>query len=283
MVPSIPPRIHILLASQSDRALVIRRGPSKQVATILWQRDTDTFRLGQWLKGRLYARRADISPDGQYFIYFAMNGRWHTRSPGSWTAISRVPYLKALAFFPQNHSWYGGGLFLDNQHYWLHAGYNPRPPKDDTQLTCVANYPTQANSGGPYPGVYYPRLIRDGWRLIKHDDSRYQHTIDTFDKPLFAGWHLRKLVHSQVSPPPGKSIYWDEHKLIQPQHNITLHFPDWGWAEKDGHKDGSRPRRLVYVTHGQLFATNLNEQGLINTKELYDFNAMTFEPIIAPY
>ncbi len=50
----IPARLHVLLARDTSMGLVIRRGPSKLVATILWNRDTDDFQVGQWLKGRIY-------------------------------------------------------------------------------------------------------------------------------------------------------------------------------------------------------------------------------------
>src|SRR5919198_4444283 len=92
-------RIHALLASEAPLGVVIRRGPSKQVCTVLWDRRRDEFRLGQWLRGRIYERRSDLSPDGKHLIYFAMNGRWNSEAKGSWTAISRAPYLKALALF----------------------------------------------------------------------------------------------------------------------------------------------------------------------------------------
>src|SRR5262245_14610045 len=104
-------RIHVMLASRKPIGLVIRRGPSKEVATLLWDRRSDKFRLGQWLKGRIYERRSDLSPDGTYFIYFAMNGKWRSEARGSWTAIARAPYLKALAIFPKGDSWHGGGLW----------------------------------------------------------------------------------------------------------------------------------------------------------------------------
>lgn len=48
--------------------MVIRRGPSKSVATLLWDRKRNTFHMGQWLKGRIYERRCDLSPDGKYLI-----------------------------------------------------------------------------------------------------------------------------------------------------------------------------------------------------------------------
>jgi len=100
-MPRFAPRIHVLLASHAPVGLLIRRGPSKSVATLLCDRRPDEFKLGQWLKGRIYERRSDLSPDGKYAIYFAVNGKWSSESRGSWTAISRAPYLKAIAFFPK--------------------------------------------------------------------------------------------------------------------------------------------------------------------------------------
>ena len=52
---------------------------------------TNEFALGQWLKGRIYERRSDLSPDGKYMIYFAMNGKWNSIAKWSWTAISKAP------------------------------------------------------------------------------------------------------------------------------------------------------------------------------------------------
>lgn len=54
------PRLHVLLARSADTAVVFRRGPSKRVATFSWDRATDEVKLGQWLKGRIYERRADL-------------------------------------------------------------------------------------------------------------------------------------------------------------------------------------------------------------------------------
>ncbi|MEO1006151.1 MAG: hypothetical protein AAFW67_09940, partial [Cyanobacteria bacterium J06638_38] len=73
-----PARLHILVAKNQDVGIVIRRGPSKEVCILGWERKTNTFTVSQWLKGRIYERRADISPSGKYWIYFAMNGKWNS-------------------------------------------------------------------------------------------------------------------------------------------------------------------------------------------------------------
>ena len=89
--PAFPARIHVLLASQAPVGLIIRRGPSKHTATVLWDRRRNTFEMGQWLKGRIYERRSDLSPDGKYFIYLAMNGKSDSEAKGAWTAPRPAP------------------------------------------------------------------------------------------------------------------------------------------------------------------------------------------------
>jgi hypothetical protein len=109
MSRDVPARIHVLLARDAKTAVVIRRGPTRHTAVIGWDRVNDKFKLGQWLYGRIYERRADLSPDGKHLIYFAMNGRWDSSVKGSWSAISRAPYLKAISLFPKGDCWNGGG------------------------------------------------------------------------------------------------------------------------------------------------------------------------------
>lgn len=86
-----PARLHAVFSSEKPLAVIFRRGPSKEVCTFLWDRQKDKFTMGQWLKGRIYERRSDLSPDGKYLLYFAMNGKWTSETGGSWTAVSRAP------------------------------------------------------------------------------------------------------------------------------------------------------------------------------------------------
>ena len=71
----IPARLHVILAREAPKAVVFRRGPSGQVCTLGWDLETDTFTMGQWLKGRIYEYRSDLSPDGELMIYFATDFR----------------------------------------------------------------------------------------------------------------------------------------------------------------------------------------------------------------
>jgi hypothetical protein len=164
---SFPARIHILLAREARIGVVFRRGPSKCVCTLLWDRNRDEFTLGQWMRGRIYERRSDLSPDGLHLIYFAMNFKrhsWNSATGGSWTAISRAPYLKAVTLLAKGDCWSGGGLFTDNQRYWLNDGYGHTQMHDTGEVRRDVGYRPHENYGGECPGVYYLRLQRDGWR-----------------------------------------------------------------------------------------------------------------------
>lgn len=115
-------RLHLYFARDSDRAVILRQGPSKLFRMILWHRDTDRFQDGQWLKHKVYAERCALSPDGRHFLYFALNGDWAGESLGSYTALSRPPWFTALALFPEGDTWGGGGRFLDRRHYIASGG-----------------------------------------------------------------------------------------------------------------------------------------------------------------
>ena len=63
-------RLFVYLARTAPVAAVLRRGPTDWARLSLWRTDTDTFEHGQWIKGRIYERRSDISSDGSLFAAF---------------------------------------------------------------------------------------------------------------------------------------------------------------------------------------------------------------------
>jgi hypothetical protein len=270
---NFPARVHVLLARDTKVGLVIRRGPSKSVCTVLWDRKRDKFELGQWMRGRIYERRSDLSPDGKHLIYFAMNGRWESETKGAWTAISRVPYLKAINLFAKGDCWHGGGLFLSEREFWLNDGHGHAELKKSSQLRLNPNGQPKDYFGGECLNVYYNRLLRDGW--VMHDKEYQGGTL--FEKKLPKSWRLRKLAfaESTIGAPPGHGCYWDAHELRHESTNTILAFPEWEWAD---YVDG----RLVFAVGGQLKSAQLGLAKLSREKLLHDFNDMKFEAIAAP-
>jgi hypothetical protein len=270
-----PPRLHILLARDAPTAIVIRRGPSKTTCVIHWDRRKDTFRVGQWVRARIYERRCDLSPDGKWFIYFAMTGRWQSETKGSWTAISLAPYLKAVSLFAKGDCWNGGGLFTGKNRFWLN-GFGYSTVREDQRLVLDRKFAPHDHYGNECSGVYYVRLQRDGWKLVRSDTRAFGDSYTMFEKPLTKGWVLRKIAHEQIGAPPGKGCYWDQHSLEHAPSGQRVSGKDWEWGDVDGD-------RLFWAVDGQLKSAHVGKSGLQDETLLHDFNGMKFEAIEAPY
>mgnify|MGYP007059409017 CR=1 FL=1 len=109
-------RLFVIVARAAPVAIVLRRGPTQWYHLIHWQTRKDAFTHGAWIKGRIYEERCDLSPDGRLFIYFVhQSSRSGTSLTHAWTAISRAPWLQALALWPQGTTYGGGGRFVDNR------------------------------------------------------------------------------------------------------------------------------------------------------------------------
>jgi len=252
---------------------VIRRGPTGQVATLLWNRETDEFTMGQWLKGRIYERRCDLSPDGKFLIYFAAK-RGRGEGSGTWTAISYAPYLKALAFFPQGDTYGGGGLWLTSNSYWLNTGHKVSTGAD--MFWRDESYQPQNFGNMECLGVYYPRLLRDGWKLVRDLPFANGCRATVFEKDLRHEWTLRKIAWAESPKEAGRGVYWDEHLLVHRRTDTVIKLPKWEWAESVGSD-------LIWAQEGKLMRAQVGEGGLEPEQLIRDFNDMKFEPIQAPY
>lgn len=128
---------------------------------------------------------------------------------------------------------------------------------------------------------YFPRLLRDGWRLLAREDrtpadAAWPTGARIFEKAFAEGWSLRKIVNAGVARGPGKGCYWDEHELVHHRREMVVSLRNWEWAEVDG-------SRLVWAEKGVLRAGTVNSSGLSDPKVLIDLNPMKFEPLAAPY
>jgi len=271
-----PARLHILIARENKTALVIRRGPSKSTCILGWDRTNDTFEVSQWIKGRIYERRSDISASGKHWIYFAMNGKWDSEVKGSWTAIGKAPWLKALILYAKGDCWNGGGLFLDDKEYWLNDGYGHELLLNSSELKRVESYSPPNQYGGECLNVYYNRLQRDGWSLKEKAEKGKWNSETVFEKEIKNRWFLYKTCHEQVGSPKGKGCYWDEHEL-KAVDGESFSKPNWEWAEW---VDNS----IVYAEKGCLYRVYVkSSRKLSEPNLLHDFNEYKFENKEAPY
>ena len=138
-------RLSLVFASDAPVAVVLRRGPSKWVEITKWDTRKDHFEEGQWFHGRIYGERCGLSPDGSLFVYFATKYRGGDKGDGyadTYTAVSKPPYLTALAMWPEGSTWGGGGRFIGNKTLRLAYGAGgTRTPRNGKTEIFMAPMP----------------------------------------------------------------------------------------------------------------------------------------------
>lgn len=125
-----PCRLSILKARDEPLAVILRRGPTSWFHVIRWHTVADTFEPGAWFRGRILEDRCDLSPNGELLLYSAHKGTHRDPSYGDrWTAVSRAPWLYALALWPHGSRWGGGGRFRGKRDVvlWSSRAIQPHP------------------------------------------------------------------------------------------------------------------------------------------------------------
>ncbi|MBX3742897.1 MAG: hypothetical protein KF712_18070 [Akkermansiaceae bacterium] len=278
----------MILARDARKAVVIRRGPSKCVCTMEWDRDTDQFTMGQWMRGMIRERFSDLSPDGKHFIYSAY--RPQSRKAEELTVISVAPYLKAIGLWAGNafidgkligFSTGGGGVFVSNTAYAMHRIYFFGPPYEEFQPIDLREV---EDSYSPYHtgdigglGSYPIRLQWGGWTRGDATEEDRHHRL-TFSRDIGCNWVLEKIVHVNWRPgsPRSKGSIYETHRLIHRATRVIHDRPLWEWADLD--RD-----RLVWAEGGSLWAGRVTPYEVADVRLLHDFNGMRFKAIRAPY
>jgi hypothetical protein len=207
-------RLFALLARKSSSAVVFRRGPSRSVLLTRWNTSNDTFEHGQWLKGRIYERRCDLSPEGDLLLYFAAN---HRKPHYSWSAVSRPPYLSALAMWPKGDGWGGGGHFTSSRRIALNHRSNELKLAEGFSVPKwmkIEQFGQRPGWGEDEP-VWSARLERDGWKLVDFPNT----TKDDFGAKVMI----------EYSPP----VRWRKLNPKWPKR-YSLDMSIIGMGERDG-------------------------------------------------
>jgi hypothetical protein len=181
-------RLYFIVARKSPVAVVFRRGPTRQVELLTWDLTTDELTSGQWLKGRIYERRSDLAPAGDKLIYFA--AKYETPMK-TWTAISRPPYLTALALWPKGDAWGGGGLFDSERRIRLNHRPDEMKLGDGFRLAPSMQIEPfgEASGWGEDDPIFPVRLRRDGWKADRYEVRQIEHKLGaerlvTFEPPI---------------------------------------------------------------------------------------------------
>lgn len=281
-------RLYVLIARNSSRAVVFRRGPGKRVQLVSWDTAADVFERGQWLRGRIYERRCDLSPDGELLLYFAAS--W--RPPyDSWSAISRPPYLTALALWPKGNAWGGGGAFDSDTHVLLNHTEPQSQLADGFTLPkwlTVAPFGEHSGWGEDLP-VWESRLLRDGWRVLHEGwptinrlrEAKIWITYDPMriiEKPHPSASLRLRMILRGVKERQGRP-YVIDHAVVREEGEDVALLRDTDWADWCANGD------LLFARGASLYRLPFADGTLMpadEARELIDFSNDVFEPRQSP-
>lgn len=168
MLKQYSARIFLLPAKTSPYVIVIRRQPSKLFHVIRWNTSDNRLEHGSWFRGKLYPNRCDVSFDGQWMVYLAMGSKGET-----WNGVCRLPFLRTYLEAENLGTWNGGGYWSDKKTLLLN-GWLPSKGSSPFKLgSLVREY------GSEDLGVFYPRLIRDGWIRVGENYGTHRQLKNT--------------------------------------------------------------------------------------------------------
>lgn len=258
--------LYALLARAAPVGVIFRRGPSKRVLLIKWDTKSDTFLEGQWFKGRIHEWDCDLSPCGDMLLYFATKykGPFHT-----WTALSRPPWLTALALWPLGDTWYGGGLFLDGKTVYQNH------PEGRTELAEGFSLPRRMKVQTPAQGAEYcptatSRLLRDGWVRKRRAGREVYEKSFCFDASC-----IRSLRRDWS----GRAFGETEHESLDGGGQSSVPLGRTEWADWDRKGD------ILFARGGKLFRLKPDKKKMFhaeNAVELADFSDLRFTERAAP-
>lgn len=157
------PRIYCIPATRAPVIAVFRRGPSRWSHVGRWDLAARRYEPGAWLGGRIFPRRSDLSPDGQYLCYFAHKPSATWEHGEAYVAVSKLPWLTALHAISTCGTWTRGYYFTED------GG------RDDQQLEKLPiPYGLRA-----IPVVQFANERRRGW--TEAEDSPARDPRDAWD------------------------------------------------------------------------------------------------------
>ena len=108
------PRLFGIAATRAPIVAVLRRGPSDWSQVSRWDTAAGSVEPGAWIRANLFPQRCDLSPDGRWFTYFTLRASARWAAGPTYVAVSRLPWLTALAAWGTAGTWTRGIHFTDD-------------------------------------------------------------------------------------------------------------------------------------------------------------------------
>jgi hypothetical protein len=169
-------RVFGIAAAGADVVAVLWRGPSGWCHVGRWDIAARRYQPGSWQHGTLYPQRCDLSADGRYLCYFAFKGN-STRELGDiYIAVSRLPWLTALAAWRTPGTWTRGAHFTTApvRGSWSAAATPPTGACRSTTAPVRAARRTRRSGPEHLGEVQWADWARNGELLTATADGRLQ-------------------------------------------------------------------------------------------------------------
>jgi len=139
-----------------------------------WDLASPAYEPGAWLRGTIYPQRCDLSPDGRWFAYFAMKQAADWDLGATYIAISRLPWLTALAAWGIGSTWTRGMQFVED----ASVRHVDEPDVGDLgtlyeryglQMTAADSFAVERRRGWSETAGTPPRDTGDAWDEARGD------------------------------------------------------------------------------------------------------------------
>lgn len=265
----VSPRLYCIPATRAPVVAVFRRGPASWSHVGRWDLAQRRYEPGAWLRGRIFPRRSDLSPDGRFLCYFAHKPSATWEHGEAYVAISKLPWLSALHAFGTCGTWTRG-------YYFTEAG-------DGESFG-------DAGIAIPYglrsiPAVQFANERRRGW--VQAADSPRRARADTWDERRNARMQKRQPGEERVLCVESLGWAGGEFGVKQAVDGLRVRYS----LEADGEvqlmdhlqwADWDQEGRLLAATRsGKLQICNADHNGLEIVFE-EDLSLCEPDPIAAP-
>jgi hypothetical protein len=273
---STPPRLFGIPATRAPIVAVLRRGPSDWSHVGKWDVAHGRYQSGAWLRGNLYPQRCDLSPDGRWFCYFTLKGAARWKAGSTYVAISRLPWLTALAAWGTCGTWTRGAHFVEDRSIWQvgpadEGDATPCRQRVGIALTLPATFAVERRRGWLETADSPIRDAADLWDERRADEVRLEKK-----RPSAAG-ALRLVVSGRFAA--FRSSLSREAKRIRYElisDGGVQHLKDVQWADWD-----ASGRLLVATVDGKLQIRDMLGDGWSIRSEV-DLSALSPSPSPAP-
>lgn len=286
MKARVPARIFGIVAQQAPIAVIFRRGPSRSCQMLTWNLESDEVTPGQWIYGKVFVRRCDLSPDGQLLVA-AISNYAASRTEAAalefglpnyatsfWTAVSRPPYFTALALWFLGPSYNGGGMWIDNRT----LGFNNQPYADDVAKPMPRGFRRVDLNLGPGEdrGIWNRLLTTRGWLGEKTSMfKKSELSTGTILKPFSGG-----MIRYRETTVRSQWLWKDREtwELLDADNRVVWSSADqpmgWTWVDVD-HRG-----RVLLADGGRLFVWEDFPAG--EPRLIIDLNDNTFSECPPP-